>query len=462
MIAPLTFEGWLTLIAGRVDAGWLAELRSTPEGEAMLGMVIDTFLAVDQADAARASSLFFVGHSRQVAPPASGAQYATLTLSITLRRSLKTTRPIQLPAGSPVQTPDGHIFLTDSALTWGLGEVGVAKTTTATATLPGRKTIPPGEVTQFVSVVEGLSGIGTNVTKLPLFTQPKRLRLTTNLTIPHAFRPELVGSYVELTEVGSGGEANEGRVLQVDRVGDDADPDVPALPGDNRYAWGEATTTTADHWMTPWVVGTFAFTWRAVGWGELFAVTNTTAAEGGADAILDEIAQGRGRPRQPGEDDEQVRARLARTNNPPTPLGALRAAITALAPWGFGRLDVRIYEMGEPGPDEDVDPYAYNFPASLGFIGDLHCTDMSTPDTPDGMASQSPTYTTLDPFFNPGLALVEQGTTRWLAIVRWDAPGSMSSDTVAAVRRLLFRALKDAKPGGCLVQLYHLPQWSFL
>jgi hypothetical protein len=460
MIGALTFEEAKRLLAGRVDAGWLAELESTPDGQALLGLAIDMFTAADAEDAARASALFVVPHSCQVAPPASGPQYASCTMQVKLRRSLKTTRPILLPVDQPVQTPDGHVFLLKSALSWGIGEVGVAKTCTAVAVLPGRMHIPPGEIRTFKEVVGGLSGVGLAIDLLPGGgTQPKALRLKTDLAVPHAFRPEQLGRYVELTGFAPAGAGNEGRHLQL-FFANDGSGIVGPQASENEYAWGPSTTTTSDAWMSPWVTGTFGFTWRVVEWNELFEVENLTAASGGALATLDEIAQERGRPRQQGEGDEQVRSRLARRNNPPSPLGALRAAVNVLAAYGFGLPDVRIYELGEPAP-ESIDPYKANFPAALGFISDLHTTDMSTPETPDGMANQSPTYTTLSPFYNPGLALLEQGATRWAAIVRWDPPGSMPSGTVAQVRRLLFAALKAAKPPGCLVQLYSLNQWGY-
>jgi hypothetical protein len=212
--------------------------------------------------------------------------------------------------------------------------------------------------------------------------------------------------------------------------------------------------------MVPWTTGAFGFSWRAIPWDELFAVENTTAATGGSLGLLDELGEQVGRPRRPGEEDALLRDRLAQRHERPSPLGALRAAIRTLAPWGFGRLDLRIYELGAHAPDS-IDPYALNFPAALGAISDLHSTDMSTPETPDGMASRDPSYTLLDPFFNPGLALLEPGTLRWAAVVRWDPPDSLPADTVARVRRLLFSAVNAAKPAGCLVQLYHLPAWSY-
>jgi hypothetical protein len=465
-MSVLTFAEALDLLAGRVDGGWLAELRSTPDGEALLGLAVDILIAADQEDAERAGQLWLVAHSAQETSPASGPTYATLTLAVTLRRTLKTTRPITLPAGTPVTTPDGHIFRTDSALTWGVGEVGTAKTVAATAVLPGRKHVPPGELTAFRETTDGLSGVGLAVNLLPSGGgQPKALRLQTDTAIPHAFRAELVGSYVELSTVLAPGEANEGRALRIVAINNTGGMSPPSWgdapePGDNQNAWGEQSDTTTDAWMSPWATGTFGFSWRAIPWGELFAVENTTAATGGSLGLLDELAEQVGRPRQPGEEDELLRARLAGRHSPPSPLGALRAAIRTLAPWGFGRLDLRIYELGAHAPDS-TDPYAFNFPAALGFISDLHSTDMTTPETPDGMASQDPDYATLSPFFNPGLALLEPGTLRWAAVVRWDPPGTLSADVIATLRRLLFAAVSAAKPAGCLVQLYHLPAWSY-
>lgn len=458
MKPPLSFEEARGLLAGRVDAGWLDELESTPDGRALLAMAIDMFVAADQEDAARVSGLFVTPHSQQVAPPASGPQYATCTLSIRLRRSLRTTQAILLSAGQPVQTPDGHVFLLDSGLTWGLGEVGVAKTCQATAVLPGPLHIPSGEIRAFKEIA-ALSGLGTAIDLITISGAFKALRLRTDLDVPHAFRPEQLNRYVELTNVEPAGVANEGRHLRLFLTNDGSGLLAPQDP-ENEYAWGPVTDTSTDAWMSPWVAGTFGYEWRVIEWNELFEVVNTTAAEGGALGLLDEIAQERGRPRQSGEGDEQVRSRLARRNNPPSPLGALRAAVNVLSAYGFGLPDVRIYELGEPAP-ESIDPYADNFPAAMGFISDLHCTDMSTPETPDGMASKAPDYSTLSPFFSPGLALVEPGATRWLAVVRWDPPGSLAAGTVALVRRLLFAALKAAKPPGCIVQLYFLNQWSF-
>lgn len=459
MRSPLSSAEALELLTGRVEQAWLDELRSTPDGEALLLAAIDVLVAADQADTERAGQLFLVPHSQQASLPASGPSYATLTVAVTLRRSLKTTRPITLPAGTAVQTPDGHTLRTDGDLTWGVGEVGVAKTVSATAVLPGRKHIPPGELRAFVPRVDGLSGEGLSIVISPGFFQPRSLLLQTDLAVPHSFRDELIGHYIELSGVAAPGEANEGRALQISATNDGSSQAAPAAP-ENEWAWGEPTDTTVDAWMAPWATGTFAFSWRAVPWGELFAVENVTAAEGGSLGILDELAEGVRRPRQPSEPDELLRARLAVRGEPPSPLGALRAAIRTLATWGFGRLDVRIYEMGEPAPDS-LDPYAFNFPAALGFISDLHCTDMATPETPDGMASVDPDYVTLDPFFNPGLALLEEGTTRWSAVVRWEPPDSMAAETVATLRRLLMAAVQAAKPAGCLVQLYHLEQWGY-
>ncbi|MCC6494969.1 MAG: hypothetical protein IT193_01785, partial [Propionibacteriaceae bacterium] len=325
-----------------------------------------------------------------------------------------------------------------------------------------RMHIPPGELRAFKEVVQGLSGVGLAIDLVSTLgpPEPKALRLRTDTTVPHSFRPEQLGRYVELTNFAPAGAANEGRHLQIFFATTTDSSIAGPQASENEYAWGPSTDTTTDAWMAPWTTGTFGYTWRVLEWNELFEVENLTAATGGASPVLDEIAQERGRPRQSSEGDEQVRSRLARRNNPPSPLGALRAAVNVLAAYGFGLPDVRIYELGEPGP-ESIDPYADNFPAALGMISDLHVSDMSTPDTPDGMASAAPDYSTLSPFFNPGLALLEPGAARWIAVVRWDPPGAMPSGTVAQVRRLLYAALKAAKPPGCIVLLYRLPQWSY-
>lgn len=466
MKPALTSDEALEILRGRVDKGWLEQLLSDADGQALVMGLVDIFAEVDQLDAQVASSLFTSPHSLQVDQPASGAEKATTTLQVTLKKQVKSAVPLPLPAGTKVTTPDGHVYLTDAPLSWGQGEVGVAKTVAATALLPGHPgAIPPGEITGFVDVARGLSGVGTKI-ELKVVTGGsfRSLRFRTDTALPHPFRDVVTGMLLEVTSADPAGVANVGRVAPIAKVNDFLSPGVEppysSTAPDGAFAWAEVVDASADARYSVWTLGTFGFEWRIIPWDELFTVTNTTAVTGGREAMLDELAQGRGRPRQPGEEDEPLRARLAAAPEPPSPLGVLRKSIRALVPYGFGRLDVRVYELGLDVP-EDTDPYAYNFPAACGMISDLHCSDMSTVGTPDGMASADPSYASLSPFFNPGLALCEGGAQRWTVIVRWEPPGGMPADTTAKIRRLLYAAAKRAAQPGCIVQLYYPNQWSY-
>lgn len=462
MKAPLTFEEALDLVRSRVERAWLEEVLADPDGRALVHIMADIAVALDAKDAADASSLFVVPSSGQVAPPASGPERATTTLAVSLRKQFKSSAPLLMPAGTRVQTPDGHTYTLDLALSFKVGEVGVAKSVAATALLPGHPgVIPAGEITEFSPVANGISGIGTKIELVTISGSTKALRFKTDTAIPHPFKSEMIGMLLEVVSVEDVTKAGDvGRVVGLVGMNPGgAAPGDPASP-ENAYAWTLPVNTTTDSRYSVWATGTFGYEWRIADWSEYFDVTNTSAVVGGRDDVLGELAVASGRPRQAGEEDEQIRARLSMAPVAPSPLGLLRKAITTLVPFGFGRLDVRVYEMSEPGP-WSLDPYAYNFPAAMGFIGEMTCTDTATPDTPDGVASQSPVYATLSPFFNPGLSLIEPGTARWVVVVRWDAPAGMSSDRVATIRRLLFAACKAAKQPGLIVQLYYLPEWSF-
>ena len=60
MTGPLSSAEALGLLSGRVEQAWLDELRSTPDGEALLQLALDALIAVDQGDAERSSQLWLV------------------------------------------------------------------------------------------------------------------------------------------------------------------------------------------------------------------------------------------------------------------------------------------------------------------------------------------------------------------------------------------------------------------
>jgi hypothetical protein len=465
VIEALTPDGALAILRSRVDGAWLDQVLATPDGQALIFGLLDIFVAVDAKDAQDASSLFAQPHSRQVAPPASGAEFATTTLAVTLRRWPKSAVPIVLAAGARAQTRDGHVYALDRPLTFTAGDLGRPKTMTATAVVAGHPgVIPPGQITSWVPVAKGVTGAGLSILVAPSIGQPRALKLTTDLTQPHAFHGAHVGMYACITGVeDTAALSNVGRVLQVASVNTSStNPAAAADPGDeNSVAWGRSVTTTSDARYSGWHLGTFGYTWQILDWDELgLSVTNPEPVVGGRDAILDELASARGRGRLAGEDDEQVRARLARAPEYPSPLGLLRKALVVLGAWGYGRHDVRVYELGQCAPD-DVDLYAENFPSAAGFISDLHTTDMDSPLTPDGMCNVGPDYAPLATFVNPGLALVQTAVRRFDVVVSWDFPSSLPSDTVAQIRRLLYCACKAATAPGTLVEFYETSQWGY-
>lgn len=458
MIPPITHEEALAVLRGRVDRGWLETLRSQPDGEALVQTLVDIAVEMDALDAQRASSLFVQHHSREVAPPASGPEYATTTVAITLRKQLRSVVPITMPAGTIVRTRvDGRAYRIDEALTFAPGEVGVSKSMTATALLPGYAgAVPPGEVVEFAPVANNISGIGTAIEIIPVGPR-MALRFTTDTTRPHPFKAEHQGMLLQIVSVDDvAAQGNVGRVVSLDRMtpstlyGDDAAPE-------NGCAWGEPVDVYVDSRYSVWKLGAGEFEWRVVDWGEFFDVTNTTRVVGGREDILGELAIAKGQPRQPGEDDEMLRARLFRQPELPSPVGLLKKCIVALAPWGVQRGDIRIYELGEPAPSAQ-DPYAAQFPPSVGFVWDIHPYDAPDPMTSAGMLVRGGIpITTRD----TGLAVRWSGVHRWVVIVRWDPPASMPEPLVKQLRALLFRTAKTAVQPGCVVQIYHPQQWSY-
>ncbi len=449
-----------TVLRPRVSRAWLDELLSTPEGYATLYGAADAFAALDECDASDFSSFFVQASSLQVGLPATGAQYATTTLSITRRRP---GGNVTIPAGTRVRTSDGHVFLTDSALSWAGPEVA-SKTVTATALLTGFPgIIPRGEINAFDPIARGITGAGVQiqVAQHTGASQPRSLWIRTDLTKPHPFEARHIGLYLEILEVEDfAAQGNVGRIEQISRMNAGSFYAQSSQP-ENAVVWTPGVNTTTDARYSVWYLGTYGFTWTIRDWNELgFDVTNSEPVVGGRPAMLDELAFSRGRPRYVDEGDDALARRLSRPSESPSPLGVLRKSTAALNPFGFGRHELRIYEMGEPGASS-INPYEENFPTAMGFIGDLHSTDMESPETPDGMASQSPTYTTLAPFFNPGLALLEVGSTPWTVIVRCAVLDILPADNAAEARVQLFSAAKNAAQPGCLLELYETDQWSY-
>lgn len=448
MIPAASSEDLLELLRSRLPQAWIDECLSTPDGEAMLMAIVDMFADVDRRDAERISALYVAPHSTQIAEPASGARAAAVTLAITRQRAGARQT---VPVGTKVQTPDGHVFLTTAALSFGAGEVGVPKLVGAVALVPGDwATIPPGEIDEFTPVGSGLTGAGVAVTNVSLGAGQYALRFQTDPTKPHPWRASITGLPVEII---SG--ANAGRQSRIERV--TVASTYGAGPGtETAFAW----SPPSDEAVTPWAVGSVTYEWAIRDWGEIgFSVTNTTRATGGRDGVLDELAAARGRPRRLGENDESVRKRLRRRPLSPSALGILEQVVLAITPYGFGRRDVRIYELGQV-PVGDASPLAENFPASGGAIVGLHVADMAAPHTPDAMARRTPSGVTLNTFVNPGF-VGAYGASPWVVIVRLLLPAGFDATSAAVIRLAAWEATQASRQGGCNVYLYNPLQWGY-
>lgn len=457
MIPAYTRQQILDYLREQVSADWWDQITSDPDGNALVLALADVFSELDAANASEASALRVRQAPGLAAAPASGAEYATTTLEI---RRTKTGRSITMPTGTLVETPDGHRYATTSPLSWGGGELA-AKSVSAQAVAPGWPgIIPAGAIDRFVRVANGVSGIGTEITLWNTHDTYYSIQLTTDATKPHLFRSSYVGLYFEITSCAAQPQ-QVGLQFQVTAVNDGTAFDADSLP-ESRYMWTPEIDSTVDVEYGNIISDAYSYEWVIRDWDELgFSVRNTTAATGGRAAFLDEHARARGRARLPGEADEQVRARLLRAPELPSPIGVLRKAIVALAPFGVRRSDIKIYELGQRGADP-VDVYVENFPSAGGFISDLHCSDMSSPETPVGMYSKSPTYTTLSPAYDPGLALTLDGpVSPFRYLVRWDPPAGMDPDLVKQIRVLLWQSLRSSKPPGAFFQIYEITQWGF-
>lgn len=452
MIAPLTVDEAVEILRSRIPRAWIDTCLATSDGAATLLAVVDFFVELDDRDAERFSGLFVAPFSGQVDLPASGARVAETTLAIVRRRS---GALLTLPVGTRVQTHDGHVFQTIAPLSFAGGELDAEKTVDAISVVPGNfAVIPPSEITEFTPIAKGLTGAGTEIWN---FSVPGgySLRLTTDATKPHPWRASTVGLPVEILTATGALAPNVGAQAQIERVtvGDS----YFTGPGtETAYAW----TPVSDQTYPTLTMGTAPYIWAVRDWNEVgFEVRNVTRVTGGRDGTLDALAEARGRPRRPGEGDESVRTRLRRRPLSPSALGILEQVVLAIAPYGFGRHDVRIYELGIV-PVGDASPLAENYQPAGGTIAGIHVARMRTPHTPDTMARHKRDHTTLGTFVNSGFVGVA-GVTPWTVVVRVTLPVGFDEPTARLIRLAAWEAITAARQRGCFASLYEPLQWGY-
>lgn len=452
MIPPATAEELLEIVRARVPRAWIYQCLSTPDGAATLMMVADMFAELDARDARRMSALFVAPHSMQVDEPASGAVAAATTLAIVRRRA---GAELSLTPGTRCQTRDGHVFRTLTRLTFGAHELDVEKTVEAVAVVPGDfAVIPPNEITQFTPVANGLTGAGTEILNVAV-GGAFSLRLTTDVTKPHPWRDTIAGLPIEFLSASGVLAPNVGMQAQIAKVTTGpAHADPPDT--ETAYAW----TPLTDQAYPTLAMGAAPFVWAARDWNEVgFEVRNVTRATPGRDATIDALAEARGRPRRPGEGDESVRTRLRRKPLSPSARGILEQVVIAIAPFGFGRHDVRIYELGIV-PVGDTSALAENYQPAGGWLWSKTCYGMATPHTPDAMAARGVSGATLSIYVNPGFVGWE-GISPWVIVVRVTLPGGFDADVAAQIRLATSEAFQAARQRGAVAFLYNVVQWSY-
>lgn len=445
--APLTLDEARALFAGEVDASWLSELMSTQDGRALLDAALDMVVEADRRDVLAADSLSAVTATR-----------GSRAVANLLVRRTRTGPRLRMPGGTFVESSDGVRFVVDDDVFLAEGDTATAFDTTCTAEFPGDVGVfPTGTVDRFAPFFETLSGAGTKI-EVVADGPNRRVKLTTDVAQPHPFRGTMRGLYVTIVDDDGSHAANVGRIVQVDAV------NAGGAPGDvggaeDAVAWSKPFGPTEPE-VVGWATGTYAFTWRVVPWEELgLVVTNSSAASLGTPPALEGMMLLRGLPFGAGDAADVLRRRLRLAPQRPTPLGLLRKVLQAAVELGQDITKFRIYEPGAEAPDSTVDRYAAQFPAWGGFLADVHCSDMDTPETPDIFVTQAPYGVSAPGAKNPGLGLPFDGRERRV-IVRWDE-GVLSDATARPIRALIFAAGQKARPPGTAVMLYRVEQWGY-
>lgn len=458
MIKPLTEDQALEIIRANIGQKELAALLSTEDGQALVYGLIAMFLAYDSRDADKASALALRESFVLPASPATKAIASQTTLKITRHRAGATHI---IGKGTLVQSSDGHIYATDADLTFGKHEL-VEKTVTATSIFAGYGGIlPAGTINEFVRVQKGISGSGTKIDKMTPYTNQTSIRFKTDTSVPYAFRSSMIGFYLEITDAPAA-PSYVGKQARIASVNDGSSISAATQP-EAEYAWSDTFPSNQANDLSSISNYSNAYSWIVRDWQDLgYSVTNITDATSGRDGYLDEFAVVYGTPRRLNEDDASLRARLTQDIGALDPISLVRTALTIIAPYGGKRQDIQIYECGFEAANPQYDPYYINFPAALGFISDLHCTDMSSPLTPDFMYKYAPdTYAYNANAKNPGFVGFWQNGVQRFVVLRCDFLDTLSTSLANQLRVILYKACKAVCGPGVAFYLYKPLQWGY-
>lgn len=381
---------------------------------------------LSQAVERTCEGMFILPWSGQTEEPASGAQKATVVLTLERDKRLETT--ITFTASTIVEEvtvepgPEageriavGRRYVLRDSVTFVPGERG-PKTVTAVAEKEGFgfNNPLPGAID---TIVQPGAGLQNDEATLVPGISTHRLQVDTE---PDVVVPENVGQYIEFVAgsnlgevrrmvaygqadpgVPHGGEAVLARtgVFRVTGVtgtfeeGEEVEQATTGAKGnfvalssgtivlertDALFATGfvvtgaeSGATATIDFILQSSDLAAEAITavWKVLDWKlDLgFTVTNTAQPSDGKAAMLDELGAGRRIARSPGETDDDYRQRVAKLPDTVAPNAILRAGNRILAPFG-ARICLR--EAGEPefpGFAYGLDAYDYDFDLQPGL-----------------------------------------------------------------------------------------------
>lgn len=441
MPGPLTPEDLLALWDSVTDSGWSQPIKEAGSGEGyeVIEQAAEMFGAVAEASDTSAQELFVLPHSGQTDLPASGAAFAsaTVTLERTARFSLALVLDPSVVKVEHVATDFGELgavlvktnrrYGLTTRLTLGPGEAG-PQDRTARAEKPGSGHNHPLEGT-LTGFYEPAAGLGNDGASIEPGAGTHRLRSANKADAPVH---QMIGLQVELLaganigqvrrvvgylapesgDAGSlllaptavlavssvvgtfetdelvtmpNGAAGLFRRLHNGRLVVDGDGLVEFDTADTITGSSSGATATVDvvemgQLMTA-EAGTV--TWVTLSYERDLGLTSTNAAKpsGGRDASLDALGQERGKFRGPEEGDDSYRLRVAQPLDTVSPGAIVRAANRALAQYGAEAVLREVGTLAFPGfyfdtgDSYDLDAFAVTGAPAGFFDGELVVQD---------------------------------------------------------------------------------------
>lgn len=315
---PLTQDDLLALWRTLFPSGYTQPIETQAGGQGLDQAAMQAAIFARVAEAANVTfgALYLRPHSTQTAPPAAGAQHATVTLDIV--RAAPATGEITLVAGvafvATIRTPSGRSLdgvtfevLADTVIPAG-------SLTTQVEVRASRvgfsSNVPAGSVSRFVQ--RGTASVVTATIEAD-----NVLRDAAGASGGDRLTPAMTGQYVRLVGGLNGGTVPR-RIISV-TASTITEPTATAVLDGAPLTFPDTLSRA-----------------EVLEFADLgLSVSQTVAATGGVDGWLDYIGEERNTPRQRGEGDDAYRLRLSSLADVVSPGAILRAASRILSPLGI-------------------------------------------------------------------------------------------------------------------------------